>query len=60
MIGIAYNCAVRMRGDAMMFECGLCEYLNAITQNIEHNLIVEVYNGKKDDSKGRRQRQSND
>lgn len=52
MIGIVYNCAVRMRGDAMMFECGLCEYLNAITQNIEHNLVIEVYNGKEDDSKG--------
>ena len=25
------------------FECGLCEYLNAITQNIEHNLVCEVY-----------------
>jgi len=50
---VVYNCAVRMRADVMRFECGFCEYINAITQNIEHNLVVEVYNGKEDDSKGR-------
>lgn len=50
---VIYNCAVRMRAGSMKLECGFCELLNAITQNIEHNLVVEICNGKEDDSKSR-------
>lgn len=40
----AYSCAVRKRdGEGLDFETSFSELCNAITTNIEHNMIIEVY-----------------
>lgn len=42
----AKNGAKRMRDHKMVFECGNESVCNALTQNVEHSLIVLLYETK--------------